>query len=142
MLKDIIKPKNWICLYNYCLGLCNMISHKYLQAISYFNRCLKINPPMRITGLIYEQLGKCFFDIKELPKSKINLLKSIEMKKTSSKINSEISSRLGFIFYQEGSFSKAKYYLENALKAYNKNDYTNIDNVRECLEIVKDKQSS
>jgi tetratricopeptide (TPR) repeat protein len=136
---NLLKPKTWICLWNYWLGLLAMVSHKYKRAIVHFNRCLNFEPTIGMSGLIYEQLGKCYFDTDEFSKAKTCLLKSLEIKPSTTTINSEISSRLGFLYYQEGDFEKAKYHLENALKTYNKKDYTNIGQVKNYLSELEEK---
>lgn len=141
-LQIIFNPKIWRCLWNYWCGLGAMVEHKYEKAIFHFKRCLKKEIPIRISGLICEQLGKCYFDTNEINKGKIYLLKALETKASRENINSEISSRLGFIFYEEGDLEKARYYLEKACERYKERDYTNIQAVRQYLAKLKEVKGS
>ncbi len=132
--------RNWPFFWNYWLGLGEMVSHRYERAIIHFTRCLDRNYPIKIHVLVYEQLGKCYFDINEIDKSKFYFLKVLEIREgNEGKLNSEVASRLGFIFYQEGNYHKAKYYLELAKANYRKRDYTNIKAVEEYLSKLKNR---
>jgi len=135
----LIYPKMWGYLCNYCVGLWSMTGHKYKKAIKYFNKCLNSNLQNEKIprAFVYEQLGKCYFDINEIGKGKTFLLKSLELSSSNDIVNSEIASRLGFIFYNEGDFEKAKYYLQKAIDNFKKIDYTNIEAVKEHLNKIK-----
>lgn len=134
--KIVLSVKNWPFLFDYLVGLEAMVSHKYYKAGIYFDKCLSSKRLIDsgLKGLIYEQLGKCYFDTNLIIKGKDFLLESLRLQNLENDaINSEISSRLGFIFFQEEDYGKAKYYLELAKKKYKKIDYTNIKAVKDHL---------
>lgn len=130
----ILNIKNFKFFWHYWLGLQNMVSHRYGKAILQFNECIKSECPPNILAIVYEQIGKCYFDINEIEKGKSFLLRFLQMQSESDKISSEVTSRLGFIFYKEGDLEKAEYYLQKALKDFKKIDYTNIEAVKEYLD--------
>ena len=126
----------WQYLWNYWWGVRAMVSRKYERAICCFDKCLTFKNAKKTINLVYEHLGKCYFGINDIDKAKIYLMQSVDVNNAES-VNSEVSSRLGFIFYQEGNFEKAKYYLEKAQRDYKKIDYTNIDAVNKYLIKVR-----
>lgn len=141
-MKNIVKHLNlfisknfWIFIWNYWMGCTKMVRHKYKAAIDHFNSCLKIDISIDKGGLVYEHLGKSYFDINEIEKSKECFLKVLNMReKDLDNLNSEITSRLGFIFYLEKDHEKARYYLRQAMAKYKKSDYTNISAVKEYIK--------
>ncbi len=133
IIKQIYKPKFWLFLWNYWLGATKMVRHDYEEAINHFNRCLSLGSSFDNSGLVYEHLGKCYFDINEIKKGKFYLLKVSELTKDKNNLNSEVTSRLGFIFFEEGELEKARFYLKHAKAHYRKIDYTNIKAVEEYL---------
>lgn len=116
-----------------------MIRRKYDDAKKFFEKCLECDLPIRVTGMVYGDLGKCYFDTGELDRGKFYLLKALEIDDKQSKVNSEVSSRLGFIYFNEGHYEKAKTYFEDAIKSYKKIHYTAIADVKECLEKINQK---
>jgi len=107
----------------------------YKKAINIFNRCLTYNMPIEILSLVYEQLGKCYTDINDNKNAEVFLLKAIE---TQKNVNSEIYSRIGFIYFEKGNYQKAKDSLKKAASLYNKRDYTNIDLVQKYLSRLEE----
>jgi len=133
MIKYFLRIKFWQFLWNYLLATMEMVSHDYNKAIYHLTKCLKIGENFDPSGLIYEQLGKCYFDVNDIAKGKFYLLKVLEIRENIDKVNSEITSRIGFIFFQEERYDRAKYYLEHAKAHYGKRDYTNINAVKDYL---------
>jgi tetratricopeptide (TPR) repeat protein len=133
LIRYFFKKEFWVFLGNYWLGTTEMVSQDYKKAITHLTRCLENKERFDKTGLVYEHLGKCYFGIDEIEKSKFYLLKALEMR-LDKDLNSEIASRLGFIFYQEKDYQKAKYYLEYAKVNYKNGDYTNLEAVKEYLK--------
>jgi tetratricopeptide (TPR) repeat protein len=135
-IKEYFTSDYLLYLYNYCAACISMTYQDYGKALMHLKRCRRIQDSFDSSGKIYERTGKCYFQLKKHEKAKFFLLKALEFRKNPQKVNSEISSCLGIIYYHENDFLKARHYLELARGAYRESDFTDIRAVRAYLHYL------
>lgn len=138
-ISDLFRPKFWFFIFFYIKGLIYMVNHNYKGAIIAFQKSLNLNFRENLLPIIYEHIGKCYVDCEDNQNGKKYLIKAIELDPFQEDKNSEICSRLGFIYYDEKNYEKAKYFLKKAIKNYKNKDYTNIKLVKEYLINIDNK---
>lgn len=131
-LINFFNPKFHISSFFYTMGIKFLSENNYSKAIACFLKAIQIYPTSTMLELGYKYLGIAYTDNKQYDNGKMFLLKAKEFI-PDDKIDSEFSSRLGWIFFVEGNYLKAKSYFEIAVKKYKTKDLTDIENVKSNL---------